>query len=124
MNSINLYGRICHELELKEANKNSVYVRFSLAVADGKDKDGNVLTQFIPCVAWNSLAETLCQYAEKGDRLAVEGKLNLQKYTEKGEEKPRTTVQVILTRVHFVETKADRDEKEDKEEKTTYKRRR
>lgn len=120
MNNVTLLGRVCNDLEIVDVKK-SAYTRFSLAVADGKDKDGEPMTQFVPCIAWNSLAETLCEYVKKGDRLAIEGKLNIQRYTEEGEEKPRTTVQVICTRVHFIETKADREEKKEPvEEKKTY----
>ena len=115
MNTVTLYGRNCQDLELMETGKGkdaNCYVRFNIAINEGRDKDGEQITQFVPCIAWGKLAETLCLYVCKGDRLVVQGRLNIQKYTEKGEEKPRTSVQVILSKVDFVETKADDEEEE------------
>ena len=107
MNSVTLYGRNCQDLELMETGKgkdSNCYVRFNIAINEGRDKNGEQITQFVPCIAWGKLAETLCLYVCKGDRLVVQGRLNIQKYTEKGEEKPRTSVQVILSKVDFVES--------------------
>lgn len=105
MNSINLLGRITNDLELVKGKKGEyAYVRFSLAVRDGVDKDGEQLTQFIPCIAWNSYAETITNYCKKGDRLAIEGKLNLQKYEDDNEE-TRTSVQVVVQKLHLIESK-------------------
>lgn len=105
MNSVNLYGRITHELELVELKKGKgAYCRFSIAVKDGVDKDGEALTQFIPCVAWNNLAEVLVDYAKKGDRIAVEGKINIQSY-EDDEGENRKSFQIVVNKIHLVETK-------------------
>ena len=114
MNSVNLYGRICNDLELSKAGKGkdaASYVRFQIAVADGVDKEGERKTQFIPCVAWNSTAETLCDYMKKGNRVALEGRINIQSYeTEDGDK--RSSFQITVLRVHFVETKEESESRE------------
>lgn len=115
MNSVNLYGRITHDLELVELKKGKgSYCRFSIAVKDGVDKDGESLTQFIPCIAWNNLAEVITDYVKKGDRLALEGKINIQSYEdEEGEN--RKSFQIIVNKVHLVETKEEsKDSKQNK----------
>ncbi len=106
MNSINLYGRIANDLEVVETKGEHAYVRFNIAVKDGLDKKGEPLTQFIPCIAWDGLADVLDKYAKKGDRLVVEGKLNISKYEDE-EENTRTSVQVIVSKLHLVETKEE-----------------
>ena len=107
MNSVNLYGRITHDLELVELKKGKgSYCRFSIAVKDGVDKDGESLTQFIPCIAWNNLAEVLVNYCGKGERIAVEGKINIQSYEDEDGEN-RKSFQVVVNKIHLIETKED-----------------
>lgn len=115
MNSVNLYGRITHDLELVELKKGKgSYCRFSVAVKDGVDKDGESLAQFIPCIAWNNLAEVITDYAKKGDRIALEGKINIQSYEDEDGEN-RKSFQIVVNKVHLVETKEEtKDSKKDK----------
>ena len=115
MNSVNLYGRITHDLELVELKRGKgSYCRFSIAVKDGVDKDGESLTQFIPCIAWNNLAEVITDYTKKGDRIALEGKINIQSYEDEDGEN-RKSFQVVVNKVHLVETKEEsKDSKKDK----------
>lgn len=116
MNSVCLYGRVCQDLELGKAGKGkdaASYTRFTLAVGDGVDRNGDKKTQFIPCVAWGSLAETLCDYVLKGDRLTVEGRINIQSYEDEDGNK-RSSFQITVLRADFVETKQEADDKLDK----------
>lgn len=112
MNTIILNGRTCQDMELVETGKNC-YVRFNLAVDDGKDADGDRKTMFVPCIAWNKLAEIMEQYVRKGDRILIEGKLNIQKYADKEDDKTRTSVQVVINRMDFIETRTDDEEEEE-----------
>lgn len=120
MNSVNLYGRIANDLELKET-KESVYVRFNLAVNDGVDEKGERKTQFIPVICWNATAEAVSDFCKKGDRLLVEGRINNSSYeTKEGE--LRYNTQVIANRIHFVETKEESESRNSS--KKSYKRKR
>lgn len=116
MNTIILNGRTCQDMEVIQAGKNC-YVRFNLAVDDGKDADGIRKTMFVPCIAWNKTATILEEYVRKGDRLILEGKLNIQKYADKEDEKTRTSVQVVVNRFDFIETRSDSDEEEEEPER-------
>lgn len=120
MNTVNLYGRICQDLEMiKGKGKDSwKFVRFNVAVNDGVDEEGEKRTQFIPCIAWGTTAQTLLDYCQKGDRIALRGRLNIQKYDASTELDPdhepdwRTSIQVVVETFDFVESKTDRDEKQ------------
>lgn len=110
MNTVILYGRNCQELELNTAGKGkdaTSYVRFNLAV---KNVGGQDDTMFVPCIVWGRQAETMAEYVKKGDRLCLEGRLNIQKYEDKEDGKTRTSVQVVVNRFDFVESNKDRDE--------------
>lgn len=78
MNSVNLVGRLTKDADVRTFGKGKDAVnmcRFTLAVRDGKDKDGNERTQFINCTAWGAVVEIIDSYTQKGDVLAVDGKI-------------------------------------------------
>lgn len=111
MNTVILYGRNCQELELNTFGKGKdaiSYVRFNLAVKNVVGGQGD--TMFVPCIVWGRQAETMAEYVKKGDRLCLEGRLNIQKYEDKEDGKTRTSVQVVVNRFDFVESNRDRDE--------------
>ena len=114
MNKCILIGNLTKDPELTTTTNGVAVCRFSIAVKDGVDKDGESLTQFIPCIAWNNLAEVITDYVKKGDRIAIEGKINIQSYEdEEGEN--RKSFQIVVNKVHLVETKEEsKDSKQNK----------
>lgn len=82
MNKVVLTGRITKDPELKEAGKENSVIRFALAIKDGQ-VNGEPRTQFITCVAWNTLAEIIAKYVKKGHMLSVVGKLQNNDYEDK-----------------------------------------
>jgi single-strand DNA-binding protein len=79
INSINLTGRICRDLELKQTQNGISVCSFSLAVARPKVKD---TTDFLNIVAWRHNAEFLCKYAKKGSRIGVSGVITSRKFQD------------------------------------------
>ena len=78
MNNVSLVGRITKDPEIKTFGKGKDAVgmcRFTLAVRDGKTADGEERTQFISCAAWGAVTQILEKWVQKGDVLAVDGKL-------------------------------------------------
>lgn len=112
MNTVILYGRTCQDIELNTAGKGkdaTSYARFNLAV---KNIGGELDAMFVPCIVWGKQAETMAEYVSKGDRICLEGRLNIQKYEDKEDGKTRTSVQVVVNRFDFVETNRDREQTE------------
>ena len=81
MNKVFLIGRITKDVELRHSQKGVANVSFTIAV-DRQFKDGNgeKLTDFINCVAWNKQAEFLARYVIKGNMLAIDGRLQTRSY--------------------------------------------
>lgn len=80
MNTINLTGNICQEPELKQTTVGKPVVTVNLAVKRPFSKD---TTDFIPLVLWDKNAEYIHNYANKGSKIAVSGKLTTREYTDK-----------------------------------------
>lgn len=93
-NTVILIGRITKEPEVKEVGKDNAVLRFTLAVDDGV-VNGEKVTQFLSCVAWNNLADIVGKYVKKGDMLAVSGKLQENNYEKEGV--MQYTTQVLCT---------------------------
>ena len=102
MNSINLTGNICHDLELKQTTGGKSVLSFNLAVNRPFTKN---VTDFIPIVAWEQAAEYLAKYAHKGSKIAVSGKLTTRSYEDKNGNK-RTAYEVYADGVEISESKA------------------
>ena len=81
MNKVFLIGRITKDVELRHSQKGVANVSFTLAVdRQFKDVNGEKLTDFINCVAWNKQAEFLAKYVIKGNMLAIDGRLQTRSY--------------------------------------------
>ena len=99
MNHIILTGRLTKDPEVRYTPTKKARCAFTLAVADGKDKDGNKKTQFLQCVAWEDKAEFLDQYFIKGDGLTVNGKLTSRSYEKDG--KKQYVTEVLVAGIEF-----------------------
>ncbi len=103
MNSINLIGNICNDLELRTTESSGKSVcSFNLAVKRPFTKD---VTDFLKVVCWNKQAENLCQYCHKGSRIAVSGMMTTRTYEVDGNN--RTAYEVVANEVIYLESKKD-----------------
>ncbi len=105
MNLVVLIGRTTTDLELKETDNNRKYTQFTIAVDNGKDKEGNKReSDFINCVAWENNAEILSKFVKKGHKINIEGRFRTDKYTtENGENRYKSYV--LVNRFEFLESK-------------------
>ena len=103
MNSINLTGNICNELEIKQTNSGKSVMSFNLAVKRPFTKD---TTDFIPVIVWEQSAEYLAKYGKKGSKVAVSGKLTTRKWQDK-DGNNRTAFEVVGDTVELMDSKND-----------------
>lgn len=103
MNTINLTGNICNDLELKSTQSGKSVLTFNLAVKRPFTKD---TTDFIPLVAWEKNAEYLSRYGKKGSRIAVSGKLTTRKYQDSNGNN-RTAFEVVCDSVEIMDSKSE-----------------
>jgi single-strand DNA-binding protein len=108
MNLVALSGRICKELEAKYSSTGTAVMNFTLAV-DRQTKEKT--TDFINCIAFNKTAELMGQYCTKGQKIIIEGSIQVRSWDDKDGKKHYST-EVIANRVEFCEGK-----KQDKQER-------
>ncbi len=104
MNVVILIGRLTDNPELRHTNNNIAVTRFSIAVDRGYRTGEERQTDFVNIVAWRQTAEFITKYFSKGQRIAVEGSLRMNRYQDK-DGNNRITYEVVANNVHFVEPK-------------------
>ena len=117
MNKIVLVGRLTAKPELRYTNSNTAFLRFTIAVnRNFTGADGKREADFINVVAWRKQAETISKYFDKGNLIAVEGRLQTGSYDDRDGNK-RYTMDVALDNFEFVEgrNKAQTDVSESSE---------
>ena len=105
MNKILLIGRLTKEPFLKYTGEGKSVVRINMAVQRPyKTKDGKKEADFIPCVFWNRMAETISNYCQKGSLVGVSGRLCVRNYMNDQKEKVYVT-EVIADGISLLEKK-------------------
>lgn len=94
MNVIAITGNLCNDIELKYTANNKGYVENTVAVRkEKKDENGNYESDFINFVAFEKKADYLNNYAKKGNKVEIVGKLRVDTWKDKeGNSKSRTYV--------------------------------
>ena len=119
MNTITLSGRITKDIELKATASGKKYTHFVVAVDRRfRDADGQKLTDFFDCIAWNKTAEFLDSYARKGDRVGIVGTLQTRKWEDKDGNK-RTQFEIIVEQVERYEFTQKEETNEEPQEQPT-----
>lgn len=84
MNKCILIGRVCSDIELRKTQTGLDTCVFSVAINNGKDKQGNERpADFIICRAWRETASFISKWFQKGKMIAIEGKFKTDKYQHK-----------------------------------------
>ncbi len=107
MNSVNLIGRICNDIEMKTTTNGVEVISFCLAVdRKFKNANGEKQTDFINIVAWRKTAEFIYTYFRKGQQIALSGSIQTRNYEDKQGNK-RTAFEVVADSVYFCGSKAE-----------------
>lgn len=107
MNKVFLIGNLTRDPELTETSGGIAICRFSIAVTRAySGGNGERKTDFFNVTAWRGLGETVSRYAKKGNKVAVEGSIELRNY-EDSQGTKRTAVDIIASNVEFLTPKAN-----------------
>ena len=106
MNKVVLIGRLTRDPELRYTQAGKAFATFTLAVDRRFSKQNNnqPTADFIPCVAWDKLAEIIGNNLTKGRRVGVEGRLQTRTYDAKDGSK-RSAFDVMVDELEFLDAK-------------------
>ncbi len=109
LNSVNLIGRFTRDPELRSTPNGVSTCSFTIAVDRNFARQGEERkADFIGCVAWRQTAELIAKFFKKGNLIALEGSIQTRTWDD-NEGKRHYVTEVVVDRVHFVESKRDRE---------------
>ncbi len=97
MNKIFLLGRLCQNPGISQSSNNVTVCKFMLAVDKPYKENrpnGEDTADFIPCVAFGRTAENIQKYFQKGNRIAVQGRLSTSTYEKDGKKQYSYSIEV------------------------------
>jgi len=106
MNKVILIGRLAKDPELRSTTTGKQVCTFSIAVDRRFKSEGQPTADFFNTVAWNKPAELINQYFKKGDRIALNGRLQSRSYDAKDGSK-RYVTEIILEEFDFIGSRND-----------------
>ena len=102
-------GRLAKNPEIRYTQSGTAVASFTLACDRRKRKDAPPdapTADFINCVAWDKLAQTIGNYCGKGKEIAIEAHLQSRSYEDKHGVK-RYVTEAVLERMEFCGKKDD-----------------
>lgn len=103
-NRLTIYGNLGRDPELRYTSNGTPVCNFSVATTE-KNRDKEVTTWF-RVTFFGKQAEIISQYFTKGKQIYVEGRVSLEKYTDR-DGKERVSLEVHGTDVKFIGRAAD-----------------
>ena len=104
LNNVSLMGRLTRDPELRHTQSGTPVASFTLACNRDFVKEGQSEADFIDIVAWQKSAEFASKYFRKGQLVAVQGRIQSRKWTDK-DGNNRVAVEIVVERLHFAESK-------------------
>lgn len=104
VNSVVIVGRVGQDPEVKYFETGKVKTSLSLAVNRGSKN--NEKTDWFRVELWDKQAELAGEYVKKGRQVAVEGRLDINKWTD-SDGKKRETYLVRGANIRFLGSKSD-----------------
>lgn len=99
MNKVILIGRLTKKPETREIGEKATKVA-SATIAVQRQKDQ---ADFINLLFWDKKAEIVEKYLDKGSKVMIEGKLNIDSYEDKNKQTQYIT-RVIVDTIEFLDT--------------------
>lgn len=103
LSRVTMIGRLTADPELRTTNSGKNVCGFTIAVNDRFDKDKSY---FFRVNAWGQTAEFVANYLNKGRLIAVDGRLEQRKYTDK-EGNQRESIEIVAESVQGLDRPRD-----------------
>ena len=106
MNKVVLIGRLTRDPDCRVTQSGTPVTTFTLAVDRPYRDDGSHQAYFIPIVTWNKLADIAGKNLTKGRRVAIEGRIQVRRYTAQDGES-RYMTEVIANALEFLDSRQE-----------------
>lgn len=105
LNQVILVGRLTKDITINKSDNGVKVATITLAIPRSfKNSDGQYDTDFVNCVAFDSIADNTSEYCSKGDIIGVKGRIQ-SRVVEKDNQKDYLT-EIIAEKVTFLTSKS------------------
>lgn len=105
MNKVILLGRLSKDPELKATTGGTSVCSFTVACDRRFKKEGEQSADFINCVSFGKTAEFIERYFVKGNRIALDGRIQTRSWEDNGNK--RYATEVVVENVEFAQSKSE-----------------
>lgn len=107
MNKVILMGRLTKDVELKYTGENTAVANFTLAVPRKYVKPGEERqADFLNIVAWGKLGEFTANYFQKGQQVAVTGRIQIRTWDD-DQGKRNYFTEIVAEDAYFADSKRE-----------------
>ena len=107
MNTVVLVGRVGRDAEIKYFESGKVKANFSIAVNRWDTKTKSEVTDWFNIDVWDKQAEFAGEYIKKGIQVAIDGRIQQDKWTDKASGGDRERLLVIANSIRLLGSKRD-----------------
>lgn len=109
LNQIVLVGRLTKNINVNKSESGVKLATISLAIPRSfKNMEGTYDTDFIDCVAFESVAENTATYCSKGDIVGIKGRVQSRVVEKEG--KKEYLMDIVAEKVTFLSSRKKQDE--------------
>ena len=109
LNQIILVGRLTRDISVNRSEKGVKVATISLAIPRSfKNSEGSYDTDFIDCIAFDTVAENTSEYCNKGDIVGIKGRV--QTKVVENEDKKENKLEIICEKITFLSSKPKEEE--------------
>lgn len=101
MNRLTIIGNLTADPVLKTTSSDRNVCNFTVAVNKGSRAKGNQTAEFFRVAVWDVIGENCAKYLHKGNKVAVNGTVQLDEFTANGEK--RACLMVHASEVEFLQ---------------------
>ncbi|MBO0432818.1 single-stranded DNA-binding protein [Enterococcus sp. DIV0660C] len=105
MNTSTIVGRLTKEADLRYTSNGKAVANFTLASKRSfPNQNGEIESDFLPCVLWGKQAEALANYTRKGSLIYVTGEQRSRNYDDQ-QGNTRYVIETLVGSFELLETK-------------------
>ncbi len=107
MNTVVLVGRVGRDAEIRYFESGKVKANFSVAVNRWDAKTKSEVADWFNIDVWDKQAEFAGEYVKKGILVAVDGRIDVNKWTDKATGDDRENFLVVANNIRLLSSKRD-----------------
>jgi single-strand DNA-binding protein len=108
INRVILIGNLTRDPEMKYTPAGKAVAQMGIAVNRiTRNEQGELDVDFFNLVAWEKRAEYASTYLRKGNRIAIEGRLQTRSWVDQATSQKRTAFEIVVDNIQSLSTRAE-----------------